>query len=168
MTAQVMDTCTWQGETWFVCEWEAAGEATEIPSAEAFGFETRAPHTANWRGYVCHFRIAEASLVLVRMTVYPADGYESHVPNVAQRSERTLALSDITEVELTFDSYAVGFTGTLYLGRDLDWLRYEHMGTQALRAFRKRATLRFEQGRLVEATREEDEPPTPGIAAETI
>lgn len=141
MTAQIMDECVHEGETWSVCQ---TPSATSPPSDE-LGIRTTGLSTANRTGRVDTYAIADGGLMLatVRATrLELTDRFRGEVVSV-----------EGTESVVRFD-LARPVTGWLVLARDLDQSHYVHAGIQGANRFRERLYLRLEEGGVQEERRE--------------
>jgi hypothetical protein len=127
MTAQIPDTCMFDGRKWAIDEW--GGDPSTVPSNERLGIETVSPHTANWSGRIDHFTVYKDRLFLLRIEVnLPEDGHD-FLPAGARREvvsryeswvicdkngERNEIHEDRIEY-FVFSDLPVPFTGELYL-----------------------------------------------------
>ncbi len=83
MTAQIPDTCTFDGRKWAVEHWY--GDYAVIPTNEALGIETQSASTANWSGRIDHFVVSKGKLYLLKIEVNFPQGSLCPLPPDAQR-----------------------------------------------------------------------------------
>jgi len=83
MTAQVPDTCMFDGRKWSIERWE--GDYSTIPSNEQLGIRTVTKSTANWGGRVDHFSVHRGRLNLLKVEVNLAEDSHDNLPENAQR-----------------------------------------------------------------------------------
>jgi hypothetical protein len=83
MTAQVPDTCMYDGRRWAVERWH--GDCLAIPTNEQLGIKTVSPTTANWSGRIDHFVIHRDKLYLLKIEVNLAEESRDVLPPGAQR-----------------------------------------------------------------------------------
>jgi hypothetical protein len=83
MTAQVPDTCTFDGRKWAIEHWD--GDHAVVPTSEALGIETVSESTANWSGRIDHFAVFKGRLYLLKIQVNLAQDRQSALPSGAQR-----------------------------------------------------------------------------------
>ena len=127
MTAQIPDTCIFDGRKYAIEAWE--GNTDCIPSNENLNIETSSRHTANWSGRIDHFMVHQDRLYLFKIEV---NLVKPHQDNLTQDVRREVLLryepmlvtdGKGTRIEsreyrfefLIFDDLIIPFTGELYL-----------------------------------------------------
>ena len=127
MTAQVPDTCMFDGRRWAIEWWE--GDCSAIPSNEVLGIRTVTESTANWSGRIDHFMVCRGKLYLLKIEVNLAEDRRDQLPEKAQREvlsryekmwsfdkdgERTTIREHRFEY-LVFHDLFIPYTGELFL-----------------------------------------------------
>lgn len=127
MTTQVPDTCTFDGRTWSIEQWD--GDISVVPSNESLGIITRSVSTANWSGRIDHFVVFRDKLFLLKIEVNLAEESRTFLPKGAQREvlirfenmhvfDKQGERDEIREHRfeyLVFHDLAIPYTGDLYL-----------------------------------------------------
>jgi hypothetical protein len=83
MTAQIPDTCTWQGKKWSIKYWD--GNRSSIPSNDELEINIVAESSANWSGRIDHFVVHKKKLFLLKIEVNLDDKVELNLPKNAMR-----------------------------------------------------------------------------------
>ena len=83
MTAQVTDTCTFDGRKWAVEHWD--GDHAVVPTNEALGIETVSASSANWSGRIDHLVVCRDKLYLLKIQVNFPEDRQPALPSGAQR-----------------------------------------------------------------------------------
>lgn len=83
MTAQIPDTCTFDGRKWAVEHWD--GDYAVVPINEFLGIETLSASSANWSGRIDHFVVFKDKLYLLKIEVNLPQDLQLALPSGAQR-----------------------------------------------------------------------------------
>lgn len=127
MTAQLPDSCTFDGRKWVIEHWD--GPETCVPTNELLGVNTVSPSTANWSGRIDHFLVHHGRLYLFKIEVTLAPGSEDILPQGARREtvvrheQLTVCDKQGTRQEVrprrsdyfVYDNLFIPFTGHLHL-----------------------------------------------------
>jgi len=139
MTGQIHDTIEYKG-----CDWSLIGlGGGKLPCPTDYGIQADMESTALRRGYLNMYRISDDRLTLVTMSIYLSNHDYPEIEGIEP---------DVCEYEASMRSYRFErpeeFTGTLRLGRELDYDHYIHMGFQKASAFKQVIELDFEHGAI--------------------
>jgi len=119
---------------------------------EDHGLRPAATSSANWRGYVCSYRVKEDFLHLEELTIGLGAGEESQHPSPpALFGIEASVRPDGHEADYRFGSAPIAFSGGLLLGKGFIDDLYVHMGFHPAWKFRQVVELMFEEGRLTAA-----------------
>ena len=112
-----------------------------------FGLIPRSPHTANWRGFVSTYEVAENILFFKDLEVNIKDERKNYpeingiMPEI--RKEGLIHL-DYKNINLK-----TNYTGTLLIATDFIDSMYVHMGFQSPLSFEMVFELEFKEGKLI-------------------
>ncbi len=161
MTAQIPDSCVFEGRRWVVPD----GEIDEgvLPTNEDLGIETVTDSTANWSGRIDHFIVHEERLFLFKIEVNLAEASRGVLPKGARREivlryepqevyDHLGHRTEVTEFRtenLVFDNLPLRFSGTMDLSYPYSdgWER-PMTSDNPIEERSARATLSFEDGKL--------------------
>ena len=155
MTAQIPDTVLIDGNRYDLCG--IRGEGLFDPADHDIA--TEAQDTACWRGYVCHYAVANNQLLLDDLQLYLDPSRQTH--NRAQIE--SVFGPGINFDEDRFSAGAVGlahplpFTGSLLVAKGFIEDLYVHMGFQEAHSYRNVLELTFEDGQLLGTTDRSEE-----------
>lgn len=151
MTAQISDIVVWQGEEYGLCG--ANGEGLFDPTS--VGLNPVGMCTACWRGYVCHYRVADERLLLGTLAVSHGDAESGEmVPGPAVHGIEPVegeGWMDFFNCVYEGLDLPVAYTGGLLLGSGFIEELYVHMGFHPAWKFEKATELIFADGRIEEA-----------------
>jgi hypothetical protein len=165
MTAQIPDTCLFDGRHWDIQEYN--GNMNVIPSNTVLGIHTITESTANWSGRIDHYIVYHERLYLFKIHVVMPNSWKYLIPRHCRRelvirTERMIwtdsvgtreKLQHYRIVNLIFDDLIVYFTGDLimeYPHYD-PWSYPQSAYLEDDLISSKRATLSFEFGTLVDS-----------------
>lgn len=153
MTAQASDQLMFDGERYALVAFSAG--APFDPTQH--GFRPAPASTACWRGYLCHYAVRDARLLLDELSI-------NHRPDEDPTSEAGLPPALNGVVAMKSDRSHIGawvyrnialpiaYDGRLVIGRDFIRELYVHMGFHPAWKYRHASELVFEHGVLVGAT----------------
>jgi hypothetical protein len=126
MTAQIPDTCTWQGKKWSIKSWD--GNRSSIPSNDELEINTDVESSANWSGRIDHFLVYKKKLYLLKIEVNCNDKVELIQPKNAMREVVIRYENRWSDIEgtkrvvkehrfeyLVFHDLFIPYTGDLFL-----------------------------------------------------
>jgi hypothetical protein len=120
-----------------------------LPEPFDFGFKPVSPNTANWRGFIMTYAIAEEHLLLRRMDLWvkEIDGKPPIINEVKPK------LEEEGIVRLIYDNLELRteFTGKILIAKDFINSLYVHMGFQSPLSFETVIELVFQEGKLLSA-----------------
>ena len=146
MTGQIPDKLIYNKSSYSIVGLKGEG----LPSPLDFGLEPTSPHTANWRGFIMTYTIAENRLIVEEMNV-----------TVKDLKEKPPLINDInpeTKKEgvfhLTYSSLKLKtqFTGKILIAKDFIDSMYVHMGFQSPISFKSVIELEISDGTLIKVT----------------
>jgi len=121
-----------------------------LPSPLDFGLKPISPHTANWRGFIMTYKIAENCLIVQEMNVT--------VKNLNENPPLINKVNPETKKEgvfhLTYSSLKLKtqFTGKILIAKDFIDFMYVHMGFQSPLSFKTVIELNLSDGFLIKVT----------------
>jgi len=146
MTGQIPDKLIYNRSSYSIVGLKGEG----LPSPLDFGLKPISPHTANWRGFIMTYTIAENRLIVQEMNV-----------TVEDLKEKPPLINDVTpetkkegSVHLTYNSLNLKtqFTGKILIAKDFIDTMYVHMGFQSPLSFKTVIELKISDGTLIEVT----------------
>jgi len=146
MTGQIPDKLIYNKSSYSIVGFKGEG----LPSPLDFGLKPISPHTANWRGFVMTYTIAENHLFLHEMEVTVEDMKEKPplINNVNPETKREGPLY-LTYKNLKLKTQ---FIGKILIAKDFIDSMYVHMGFQSPLSFESVIELTFSDGTLIKVT----------------
>ena len=143
MTGQIPDSFIYNKISYSLVGFKGEG----LLSPFEFGLEPVSPHTANWRGFVMTYTIAENHLFIKEMNVTVKNLMEEPpiINNVNPVTKRE-GITDLTYKDLM---YKTQFTGKILIAKDFIDSMYVHMGFQSPISFKKVLEFEFTDGELI-------------------
>ena len=142
MTSQALDEVRYERRRF----WLTAVGGTGLFEPTAHGLEPQSPHTACYRGYVCHYSVVKGRLVLRKLDL----GSAAEPPLLAGARAQP---EEFCGWQYRGLDIAVAFTGRLLIGHgDIDDRPYLNMGFRPAWMFPEVRDLTFRAGALVTAT----------------
>ncbi|MHA1375776.1 MAG: hypothetical protein ACTSR7_15950 [Promethearchaeota archaeon] len=146
MTGQVPDNLIYKNSSYSIVGLKGEG----LPLPLDFGLEPASSNTANWRGFIMTYKIAENHLIVQEMNVTVGD-LKDKAPlingiNPETKKERLL--------RLTYKSLKLKtqFTGKILIAKDFIDFMYVHMGFQSPISFNTVIELMISDGALIKVT----------------
>ncbi len=142
-TAQMPERIEYKGETlsMFSTPLEDAFSKDRPRPDNLFEFQS----TANWRGYIGHWKIEEDQLLL---TALYRERYEKDAEGKHTRTKELIPLDKVLGAEAAYPMKADWFTGTLRFPRG-ELVRYVHMGFGS--QYEKELLIKIEAGKIIHA-----------------
>ena len=146
MTGQIPDNLIYNKSSYSIVGLKGEG----LPSPFDFGLEPTSPHTANWRGFIMTYKIAENRLIVQEMNV-TVKGLKEKPPLINNVNPETKKEGLI---HLAYKSLKLKtqFTGKILIANDFINSMYVHMGFQSPISFEKVIELKISDGNLIEVT----------------
>ncbi|MHA1320354.1 MAG: hypothetical protein ACTSQ1_11175 [Promethearchaeota archaeon] len=146
MTGQIPDKLIYNKSSYSIVGLKGEG----LPSPLDYGLKPISPHTANWRGFIMIYKIAENRLIVQEMNVTVKD-LEKKPPLINNVSPETKKEGIIN---LTYSSLKLKtqFTGKILIAKDFIGYLYVHMGFQSPISFKTVIELKISDGTLIKAT----------------
>ncbi len=146
MTGQIPDKLIYNKSSYSIVGLKGEG----LPSPLDFGLKPISPHTANWRGFIMTYTIAENNLSVHEMNV-----------TVEDLKEKPPLINDVNPetkkeglLHLTYSSLKLKtqFTGKILIAKDFIDSMYVHMGFQSPISFKSVIELEISAGTLIKVT----------------
>lgn len=145
MTAQISDSIEYRNQTFAI----AGKNGTGLFDPSEHGMNPVGICTACWRGYVCHYAVANGELQLDEISL----SVDDPAPKLFGKSPRKQTASDpIFSAQYSHLQHPIPFTGGLLLADDFIEELYVHMGFHPAWKFRDVHELIFENGKLTRET----------------
>ncbi len=143
MTGQIPDNLIYKNSSYSIVGLKGEG----LPSPLDFGLEPVSPHTANWRGFIMTYVIAEKHLIVQEMNVTVKD-LKDKPPLINGINPETKKEG---LVHLTYKSLELNtqFTGKILIAKDFIDSMYVHMGFQSPLSFNTVIELKISDGALI-------------------
>ena len=146
MTGQIPDKLIFKKSSYSIVGLKGEG----LPSPLDFGLRPISPHTANWRGFIMTYKIAENRLFVHEMNV-----------TIKDLKEKPPLINDVNpetkregSIHLTYKSLKLKtqFTGKILIAKDFIDSMYVHMGFQSPLSFKTVVELKISGGILIKVT----------------
>ena len=146
MTGQIPDKLIYNRSSYSIVGLKGEG----LPSPLDFGLKPISPHTANWRGFIMIYTIAENHLIVQEMNVTVKD-LEKKPPLINNVNPETKKKGII---HLTYNNLKLKtqFTGKVLIAKDFIDSMYVHMGFQSPISFETVIELKISNGTLIKVT----------------
>jgi len=146
MTGQIPDKLIYNNSSYSIVGLKGEG----LPSPFDFGLEPTSPHTANWRGFIMTYKIAENRLFVQEMNVTVKDLKRKPplINNINPETKKE-GLIHLTYTNLKLKTQ---FTGKILIAKDFIDSMYVHMGFQSPISFEKVIELKIRDGILTKET----------------
>jgi len=146
MTGQIPDKLIYNKNSYSIVGLKGEG----LPSPFDFGLEPISPHTANWRGFLMTYKIAENRLFVHEMNV-TIDDLKEKPPliNGVNPETKKEGLLHLTYKNLKLKTK---FTGRILIAKDFIDSMYVHMGFQSPISFKTVIELKISDGSLIKVT----------------
>lgn len=160
MTAQVPDSCMFEGRKYAISSWD--GDSSCIPTNEDLNVETVCRSTAVVDGRINHFAVENGKLYLFKVELSLPDGFDrSRI--AGRRHERLIRYEPMTRVDktgshgflkewrfdfLVLDNCMVPFTGDLELSWPYEDVWESPLSDESIDEDVREERLTFVEGRL--------------------
>ncbi len=149
MTGQIEDTYRYKGK-----EHSIIAMTTPIEfDPEEYGFHPEAPHTACWRGYVCHYDIVANQLALTKLEIFCGENPYPVFDGVAPVKDRRKWSNMMIYRNLR---HVIDYDGSIVVGSGFLNQYYIHMGFQRAWAYENVYELMFEHGKVIKTVDHSD------------
>jgi len=146
MTGQIPDKLIYNKSSYSIVGLKGEG----LPSPLDFGLNPISPHTANWRGFIMTYKIAENCLIVQEMNVTVKNLNENPplINNINPETKKE------GSVHLTYNNLKLktDFTGKILIAKDFIDSMYVHMGFQSPISFKSVIELEISAGTLIKVT----------------
>ncbi len=146
MTGQIPDKLIYNKNSYSIVGLKGEG----LPSPFDYGLEPVSPHTANWRGFIMTYSIAENSLFVSEMNI--------SVKDLKKKPPLINGVNPETKKEGIFHllyknlKLKTQYTGKILIAKDFIDSMYVHMGFQSPLSFESVIELNFSDGTLIKVT----------------
>ena len=146
MTGQIPDNLIYNNSAYSMVGLKGEG----LPSPLDFDLEPVSPHTANWRGFIMTYMIAEKHLIVQEMNVTVKDLKDKPpLINGVNPETKKEGLLHLTYKSLELKTQ---FTGKILIAKDFIDSMYVHMGFQSPLSFKMVIELMISDGTLIKVT----------------